>query len=51
MVLTQCRFLDGHVGLGYEHGADDGMFIRVEAAVCEYDDVTLTSKSVLVTKL
>ncbi len=33
------------VGLGYNHDADNGVFVRVELAVTEYDDVSATNKN------
>ena len=31
------------VGLGYNHSADNGIFVRVELAATEYDDVSATN--------
>ena len=31
------------VGLGYNHNADNGIFVRVELAATEYDDVSATN--------
>ena len=31
------------VGLGYNHTADNGVFVRVELAATEYDDVSATN--------
>ena len=48
---------DGYtVGLGYQHKADNGMFIRVEASASEYSDVSAsntneTDKKVSVTDM
>ena len=33
------------VGLGYNHNADNGIFVRVELAATEYDDVSATNSN------
>ena len=44
------------VGLGYQHTADNGIFVRAEVSATQYDDVSATStvdtsKSVEVTEM